>query len=430
MPVDGPRAPLPSTGAGPEKALAGCLDPAWIIDPAKGRVLAANAAGAARLGLRPDAASGTLDAAMPGLIRLRAMVREPLNGGRREPLIFWTAYGAESLLCNVAAVPEQDAASALVLVSIASGQPKRAALPASAQTASAALAAPVAPSPDDAATMSKIARAIRSGFGGVRQEVAASTPVDADEPESASPDRTVQVSKLAHELRTPLSAIAAAAEIMKDQRFGTIGNERYRGYTSDIHDNAQHALALINRLLGGDAVEETGDGLQTAELDLNALADSSASAISPLAEEAGLKLAHEFHGHLPRVSADSTTVKQILFNLLSNAIKFTPRGGDVRVVTGLGYDRSVFVAVQDTGVGMSAEAISTALNSEVPVSPQRKEAGGHGIGLPLARNLAQANGARLEIDSTLNEGTAVALIFPRDRVVARDVPAPAAAVSN
>ena len=433
MPVDGPRATLPPTGAGPEKALAGCVDPAWIIDPAKGRVLAANAAGAARLGLRPDAASGTLDAAMPGLIRLRAMVREPLNGGRREPLIFWTAYGAESLLCNVAAVPDQEtaSASALVLVSIASDQPKRAALATTlAQPAPAPLASAVAPSPDDAATMSKIARAIRSGFGGTRQEGATPPPDEAEGPEPAPLDSTVQVSKLAHELRTPLSAIAAAAEIMKDQRFGTIGNERYRGYTSDIHDNARHALALINRLLGGEAVADAGNGLQTSELDLNALAESSVSAIRPLAEEAGLKLAHEFHGALPRVTADGTTVKQILFNLLTNAIKFTPRGGDVRVVTGLGYDRSVFVAVQDTGAGMTAEVISTALKSEVPANPQRKGAGGHGIGLPLARNLAGANGARLEIDSTPNEGTAVALIFPRDRVVARAEPAPAIAVSN
>ncbi|MEI9901098.1 MAG: ATP-binding protein [Hyphomicrobium sp.] len=82
---------------------------------------------------------------------------------------------------------------------------------------------------------------------------------------------------------------------------------------------------------------------------------------------------HEFHRQLPLVKADATTVRQILFNLLSNAIKFTPKGGDVRVVTGLGFDRSVFVAVQDTGVGMSAEAIAAAHAAEVPAAPQRKE---------------------------------------------------------
>jgi signal transduction histidine kinase len=354
------------------------------------------------------------------------MLREPLNGGRREPLIFWTAYGAESLVCDVAAVPEGTEVSApteLVLVSIASGARKRVAAP----SATAALPPPIAPSPDDAATMTRIASAIRSGFAGGRGEVAAAAG-DTDSDDGAGPapsiDRAAQVSKLAHELRTPLSAIAAAAEIMKDQRFGTIGNERYRSYTSDIHDNAQHALALINRLLGGEPAEATEGGLQPIELDLNALAESSVSAVRPLAEEAGLKLTHEYHGRLPQVRADATTVKQILFNLLSNAIKFTPRGGDVRVVTGLGFDRSVFVAVQDSGAGMSEEAIDAALKAEVPAKPQRKDAGGHGIGLPLARSLAEANGARLEIDSAVNEGTAVALVFPRDRVV------PRAAVSN
>src|SRR5262245_18648889 len=113
MSADGPRASLPTTATSPERALAGCSEPAWVIDPAKGRVLAANPAGAARLGLHPDAASGTLDAAMPGLVRLRAMMREPLNGGRREPLVFWTAYGAESLVCNVTALPKPAATEAL-----------------------------------------------------------------------------------------------------------------------------------------------------------------------------------------------------------------------------------------------------------------------------------------------------------------------------
>ena len=437
MPVDGPRASLPSTAAGPEKVLAGCPDPAWIIDPAKGRVLAANAAGAARLGLRPDAASGTLDAAMPGLVRLRAMIREPLDGGRREPLVFWTAYGAENLICDVAAVSEDGESAAspeLVLVSIASGVARRrpetatdAPLPAPAPEQ--VLPPPAAPSADDAATMLKIASAIRNGFAGGRAQPAADADDETDAADSApsasvAAARSPHLSKLAHELRTPLSAIAAAAEIMRDERFGAIGNERYHGYTSDIHDNAKHALALINRLLSGDDAEKASGPLEPVEIDLNAVAESSVSALRPLAEEAGLKLECEFHGQLPKVQADVTTIKQVLFNLLSNAIKFTPRGGDVRVVTGLGFNRSVFIAVQDTGAGMAEQQIETALKAPVPERPQRGKDGGHGIGLPLARSLAEANGARLEIDSALGEGTAVALVFPRDRVIAH------AAVSN
>ncbi len=94
------------------------------------------------------------------------------------------------------------------------------------------------------------AAALPAGAAQLRRK--ASTPTKTAS--SRQTTRGIAVSKLAHELRTPLSAIAAAAEIMKDQRFGSIANERYRGYTSDIHDNARHALALINRLLGGDAL--------------------------------------------------------------------------------------------------------------------------------------------------------------------------------
>ena len=208
---------------------------------------------------------------------------------------------------------------------------------------------------------------------------------------------------MAHELRTPLSAIAAAAEIMKDQRFGTIGERTLSRLTlpTSMTTHGTH-WRMINRLLGGDAVGDAGDGLQKPRSSTSTqLAESSVSAIRPLAEEAGLKLAHEFHGHLPRVTADGTTVKQILFNLLTNAIKFTPPPRDVRVVTGLGYDRSVFVAVQDTGVGHDRRGdLDGAQHRRCRPTRSARKAGGHGIGLPLAQILAKANGARIEIDST------------------------------
>jgi two-component system cell cycle sensor histidine kinase PleC len=416
MAAEAPRASPRPAVAGAEAAVARCRGPAWVIDPAKGRVLAANAAGAARLGLRPDAATGTLDAAMPGLVRLRALMHEPLDPGKREPLIFWTAYGAESLECSVKALAEP-ATPSLVLVSLG-GTEEDPQAPRALTKAALPTAAPKAPaSAEDVATMQKIAHAIRTGFG---KQPVEEPPAESKTDEEASPDKPAReqvpdLSKLAHELRTPLSAIAVAAEIMKEQRFGSIENERYRSYTADIHDNARHALAVINRLLG-DSQQDMPDRLDKVPLDLNGLAEGSVSAMRPLAEEAGIVLTHELHSRLPLVIADAMTVKQILFNLLTNAIKFTKAGGDVRVVTGLGFNRSLFVAVQDTGIGMSAEEIARALDAETPPKPERKEAGGLGIGLPLALKLARANGARLEIDSTPGEGTAVALVFPKDRV--------------
>lgn len=366
------------------------------------------------MGLHPDAACGTLDASMPGLVRLRALVREPLNGGRREPLIFWTAYGAESLDCTVRAIPEQPS-SGLVLVSIA-GVGERDSTddaPKQAKAAPPAQAEP-APTSEDADTLKRIARAIRTGF--VQPTEAPADAEDA-ETEASQAERAAAVSKLAHELRTPLSAIVLAAEIMKDQRFGKITNPRYRGYTNDIHDNARHALAVVDRLLGDAAPQDdAAERLEEVELNLNTLAERAVSAMRPLAEEAGLRLKFERHARLPKVLADSMSVKQILFNLLANAIKFTPAKGEVRVVTGLGYEDGVFVAVKDTGPGMDAKAIARALDTEA--KPERTP-GGHGIGLPLAANLAAANGARLEIDSEPGEGTAIALVFPKERLAKR-----------
>ena len=415
MPTDGPPASPQSTRPDPEEALSRCRGPAWVIDPAKGRVLAANSAGAARLGLRPDAASGTLDAAMPGLIRLRAMAREPLNGGKQESLIFWTAYGAENLLCSVSAVT-RTGAPPLVLVTMVNEDQDIAA------SCSPSYSNGVSAAADDAATLKKIARAIRGGFGERKDHHEEPTgELDEVEEKTAAPstESTPNVSKLAHELRTPLSAIAVAAEIMKDERFGKLPNARYRGYAGDIYDNARHALAVIARLLSDDAPEATTNLTETVELDLNAIAKGSVSAMRPLAEEAKLKLRQKLHTRLPRVIGDPIMVKQILFNLLANAIKFTKPGGEVRVVTGLGFEQAIFVAVRDTGPGMSTEEIERALDATSPPKPERKETGGLGIGLPLALSLAKANGARLEIDSAAGEGTAVALIFPKERTANR-----------
>lgn len=215
------------------------------------------------------------------------------------------------------------------------------------------------------------------------------------------------IAQLAHELKTPLSAIAAAAEIMRDERLGPLGSERYRGYAADIYSSARHALGVITRML--EAARSDGDPgkLTFAEIDLNGLVENVLSAMRPLAEEAQIELTSRLADRLPHVVADPTSVRQMLLNLLTNAIKFTGKHGTVRVITSYELDGPVCLEVRDNGPGMGESA-----DSQVPAAAK-----GLGIGLPLVRAMAQANGASISTESRPGEGTSVRIAFRKDHVV-------------
>ncbi len=221
--------------------------------------------------------------------------------------------------------------------------------------------------------------------------------------------------KLAHELKTPLSAIVAASEIMRDERLGTMGNRQYLGYAADIHESATHALAVIGKMLGQAAAEP--EASRRHRIDINELAMRTASSMDVLAAERELTLDLDLEDGLPRVIAAETAVRQILINLLANAFKFTPPGGDVRVVTGYLSNGAAFLVVRDTGDGMDEGTISDVFNDE-PGRIAARRGGGYGIGLKLVRRLAREIGADIEIDSAPLKGTVVLVSFPKHLLVA------------
>ena len=209
--------------------------------------------------------------------------------------------------------------------------------------------------------------------------------------------------KLAHELKTPLTAIAAAAEVMRDERLGEMGNERYLSYAADIHESATHAIDVITSLLSESAKTDAAISRPIA-LDLNAIVERTVSSVQALAESRGVTLVFDADDGRPHVIANPTAMRQILLNLLTNAIKFTPGGGDVRVVTGYIEDGRVFLVVRDTGCGMNGKA-------PAPGDVSAPWTHGHGIGLPLVQRLAREMGADIEIDSAPGKGTVVLIAF-------------------
>ncbi len=238
----------------------------------------------------------------------------------------------------------------------------------------------------------------------------------APETQKASSRRSY-VQKLAHELKTPVSAIVAASEIMRDEQLGPIGDDRYKRYAADIHDSARLMLAVIDRMMEQRGREGAPQQLEFAEVDPVELLHATVSSMLPLAERAHIRLKLvEAEDRLPKVIADSVALKQMLINLMTNSLKFTPAGGEIVARATYVRDESLTFEVRDNGRGMSDQQVANALNGLVAEGTKR-EGGGLGVGLPLVRKLAKASGARLDLVSAPNEGTSARIIFPKDRIV-------------
>jgi signal transduction histidine kinase len=214
--------------------------------------------------------------------------------------------------------------------------------------------------------------------------------------------------RLAHELKTPLNAAIAYAEALKDERFGPMVNARYRDYARNIYDSARHALGVIDGMLGSGGQRAVPE-LTFAELGLEHVVAHSLAVARPLAEAGGLALDAQLEARLPRVIADEVSLRQMLLNLLTNAIKFGRPGDRITVRAACELDGPLRIVVADTGPGIDPQ--------EAAAIAGRRPNAGLGIGLPLTRALAEANGAALTIDSTPGRGTRVTIAFGKNRVV-------------
>ena len=235
---------------------------------------------------------------------------------------------------------------------------------------------------------------------------------------SAPAAAPVDVRRLAHELRTPLSAIAAMSEIMRDERLGPLSGERYRSYAAGIHDSAGHAMSVLASFLEpGTSMRAGGVPTEFEELDVGAAVASAAEALRPLAERAGVELVLERPERLPHLIADRRSLRQILDNLVANALKATPPGGRIALRVCYVAGGPVAVEVADTGDGMTAAQLARARAGATAPAPLRRRSGGTGYGLPLVHALAAAGGGTIAVDSELRGGTRVTISFPHDRVV-------------
>ncbi|WP_048648685.1 PAS domain S-box protein [Nitratireductor soli] len=239
------------------------------------------------------------------------------------------------------------------------------------------------------------------------------------EAERASSQKTEFLARVSHEIRTPLNAIIGFSELMIDEKFGSIGNDRYRDYLRDINRSGNHVLDLVNDLLDISKIEAGEQEMHYEAVPLNDVLGQTVAMMQPQANRERVIIRSSFASNLPDVVADPRSVRQIALNLLSNATRYTAAGGQVIVSTAYGHDGSVVMRVRDTGIGMSPAEIDEALKPFKQINTlKRKRGDGTGLGLPLTRAMVEANRASFAISSVPGEGTLVEVTFPPTRVLA------------
>ncbi|HXP72529.1 MAG TPA: PAS domain-containing sensor histidine kinase [Stellaceae bacterium] len=237
--------------------------------------------------------------------------------------------------------------------------------------------------------------------------------------EFANRAKTEFLANMSHEIRTPLNAILGFSEVIMDEVFGPVGTPRYREYATDIRNSGVHLLQIINDLLDLSKLDAGKLELHETEVSLPQLVEGSVRLVRERAGSAGVAIDVELSADLPRVRADERILKQILINLLTNSIKFTIRGGRVSIGGHRTQSSAVELVVADTGIGMSADEIEIALTPFGQVeNALTREQQGTGLGLPLARSLAELHGGRLDVRSTRGVGTTVTVALPPERVLA------------
>ena len=237
--------------------------------------------------------------------------------------------------------------------------------------------------------------------------------------ERASSQKTDFLARVSHEIRTPLNAIIGFSELMLDEKFGPIHNDRYKDYLRDINRSGNHVLDLVNDLLDISKIEAGQQEMSYEAVSLNDTLTETVAMMQPQANRERVIIRSSFASRLPEVVADLRSVRQIALNLLSNAIRYTPAGGQVIVSTAYESSGDVVMRVRDTGIGMSQPEIEQALKPFKQINALKRTRGdGTGLGLPLTKAMVEANRARFIINSTPGEGTLVEITFPSTRVLA------------
>ncbi|CAB4689448.1 unannotated protein [freshwater metagenome] len=216
------------------------------------------------------------------------------------------------------------------------------------------------------------------------------------------------VASVSHEFRTPLTAIDGYIELLDDDRERL--DPEHREYVSVIRSSAARLVRLVSDLLVVAALQARPNQIRRDVVDVSSLVRDSADAITPLIRYREVTVQCEVNPNLT-VLGDASQLSQLVDNLLSNAAKFTREG--FVTVRAFREGDAVRIDVADTGIGIAAADLQVIFErfsrTEHAISQMIP---GTGLGLFVAREIADAHGATLFVESHQGEGSTFSLLLP------------------
>jgi two-component system, OmpR family, sensor kinase len=232
------------------------------------------------------------------------------------------------------------------------------------------------------------------------------------------------LANVSHELRTPLTSVQGFSQAMMD---GTVRSaDEYAGAAQIINEESGRMRQMVEDLLLLSKIESGQLPMQAAPLDLRELLRTCLRRASPRARTAGVSIEMEADRAL-QIAGDETRLEQLFGNLIENALRHTPRGGGITVsLDGLGPSRAaagdgrlkperaapITVSVRNTGSFIPPEHQVRIFERFYQVEGSRaRTEDGSGLGLAIAREIANAHGARISVESDPQLGTTFTVAF-------------------
>lgn len=217
---------------------------------------------------------------------------------------------------------------------------------------------------------------------------------------------------MSHELRTPLTSIIAFAEVL--ERAKSLKTEKELRVVQEIKGNSQILLSMINNILEMARLDAGKKELILEPIDLVDVINAVESVIEPLVEKKDIRFSSIVHRDVPLIVGDRESLRRIVENLVSNAMKFTPKGGEINVW--VAYDQvknEVLINVKDNGIGIRKVDQPFIFEKFVQSDTSlQRQYNGSGLGLALAKELAELHGGWISVVSELGQGSLFTVGIP------------------